>query len=340
MKEDGFSDAQLERIEGFFEFVHERHNIWKQRVELRQPPPWTGDEILSQWRFTNIFRELDRGTIWAQRNIIAKWRAGSLSTPRRPEECFAEYRIREVADLIWYLGVYRFVNRVETFESLVLPTMHPEEVLNFIDGCGKLLESGKKVFTGAHQLFPVKKGATHLQQLHHNLLSLTECSRTLARAALQCGDVPTQFLPVAMCVDGFGQFRAAEVAKDLAYANINDAFHPDAWISPGPGCMKGVAHIMGWERSTASEAEEIARILRDGQNHFMTAETFTRGPGNQEISLCNIEHALCEYFKYERCWAGGFRPKGGYYRHSALWAVDPLLYDMAGKPWALFPRAR
>lgn len=43
-------------------FINERLSIWKKKV-TGEIPPYTQDEILSQYRFCNLFREFDRQTI-------------------------------------------------------------------------------------------------------------------------------------------------------------------------------------------------------------------------------------------------------------------------------------
>src|SRR5271165_5772463 len=40
-------------------WVKERNAIYAARQE-RKPAPWTSDPVLSQYKFTNVFRELDR----------------------------------------------------------------------------------------------------------------------------------------------------------------------------------------------------------------------------------------------------------------------------------------
>jgi alpha-glutamyl/putrescinyl thymine pyrophosphorylase clade 1 len=40
------------------------------KTALREPPPWTNDPILSEYRFTNVFRAADRGSQFAIRHMI------------------------------------------------------------------------------------------------------------------------------------------------------------------------------------------------------------------------------------------------------------------------------
>ena len=50
-------------VKRLFAFANERHMIYRRR-EAGESPPWTADPILCNYRFTNVYRELDRVTIW------------------------------------------------------------------------------------------------------------------------------------------------------------------------------------------------------------------------------------------------------------------------------------
>ena len=83
----------------FWWFVCERQAIWHRRfVELRET--WTDDPILRDCHFTNVYRELDRGTMWFYKQLTAK----RLSAENPPA-------------LLWCSVVYRLVNRLETFDA-------------------------------------------------------------------------------------------------------------------------------------------------------------------------------------------------------------------------------
>ena len=49
-------------VEDFFYWINERHQIYINRWEKNLPKPWTEDPIFQQYKFTNVFRQLDRVT--------------------------------------------------------------------------------------------------------------------------------------------------------------------------------------------------------------------------------------------------------------------------------------
>src|SRR5258706_15228485 len=59
-----------EELKDFWYFVQERHNIYYKRFVKKEPKPWTKDRVLRDYFFTNVYRELDRGSLYLIDNII------------------------------------------------------------------------------------------------------------------------------------------------------------------------------------------------------------------------------------------------------------------------------
>src|SRR5579872_2195532 len=91
----------LEQItaDPFFEFATERHAIYVRRA-AGDPPPWTQDRILQTCRFTNVYRELDKTTVWFRKYVREP-------LANRPEVFLATV-------------LFRWFNRISTGEALFL----------------------------------------------------------------------------------------------------------------------------------------------------------------------------------------------------------------------------
>ena len=68
-------------VKAFFKFMKERHTIYLNR-EAGKPWPWTKDKLLQEYKFCNVFRELDTVTKWINKN----WR---IPYKDHPNLCFA-----------------------------------------------------------------------------------------------------------------------------------------------------------------------------------------------------------------------------------------------------------
>jgi hypothetical protein len=81
----------------FIKFVIARHAIYVARKSKREWP-WTKDPILRQYKFCNIYRELDRVTRW----ISANWRQPNQNDP---DFWFAAFLARRCINLLATLSV-------------------------------------------------------------------------------------------------------------------------------------------------------------------------------------------------------------------------------------------
>ncbi len=93
-------EVNIDNLRLLFYLIFERQEIWYKRFVLKEPAPWTQDEILRDYKFTNAYRELDRASQWLIKNVFSQ---NQLSIP----------------DLIWRIIIFRFFNQPDTFD-------HPE----------------------------------------------------------------------------------------------------------------------------------------------------------------------------------------------------------------------
>ena len=80
----------------FFELMYERQLIWKRRFIDKKERPWTNNKIFQDYKFTNVYRELDRNSQWQIKNILL-------------DETLS------LKNLVWKMMVFRFFNNPETF---------------------------------------------------------------------------------------------------------------------------------------------------------------------------------------------------------------------------------
>jgi len=57
-------------FEIFWQYINQRHIIYKKKTIQKLSPPWTENKILNEYKFTNVFRDLDPGTKYVIDKII------------------------------------------------------------------------------------------------------------------------------------------------------------------------------------------------------------------------------------------------------------------------------
>ena len=117
----------MDEVGGFFYWINERHAIYMAKAEGK-PRPWTTDPILSHYKFTNPFRELDRTTVWMRQNLTN--------------------RGADMGEMIFNCCVFRMFGTIEMSKELGwLSEWRP----NMVKAVARdRLNRGLKVFTGAY----------------------------------------------------------------------------------------------------------------------------------------------------------------------------------------------
>lgn len=260
----------------FFRFVAEREEIRYRRFELKQPPPWTEDPILAAYKFTNIYREYDRGTLCSIRNVI------------QPNE-------DDPTQLLFQTIAYRCCNRIESIEKVGLPDWRNFNPQDF----ASRVEAVEGSFTGSAYRIRSVEGHTRKEAYCDMVLvahsQIKELSRFVRRA------VSLKLAWGQLCrLPNVGGFLGFEIVSDLLYSKTfwRPPFTENDFVFCGPGAEGGIQAI--WpEAGSQYQFQEKLRWLTENQKTYLS-ENFKGKP----ISLANMEQAMCEWRKYLNLEAG------------------------------------
>lgn len=271
----------------FFATAVKRHGIWRAR-KAGLSWPWTDDEIFSRYKFTNVFRELDAGTL-ALRKMVLRTMG--------PTECPSPGLI--IFNVAWY----RMLNRAEHATSVGFST-------NYDDLCVMLNRRklmGDKIFTGCHM---------HSGDLADNLKAIGAIWRDREKLAGICADAGRLrhiFDYLKSHYAHVGPFIAYEIVTDLRhYPVLWPNTHPDdfnTWANVGPGSKRGMERL--GMPPTLSSMSSILEAAWD-RSKGTCLEPHVRGDDLLAFELREVEHWLCEFDKYERARTGQGKPKQVY----------------------------
>lgn len=96
----------MDKIQAFFKFIYDRQEVWYKRNVLKQSAPWTQDDVLGQFRFCNVYRELDGGTL-----AISQYLTDSSLAPQQK---------------LFNIIAYCFFNRRDTINTLFGGLLNPD----------------------------------------------------------------------------------------------------------------------------------------------------------------------------------------------------------------------
>ena len=264
------------RVNDFNNFMRERHQIFINKEIHNEPYPWSDDAILTEYSFCNVYRELDRVTIWIREN----WREPYADHPNLP---FA-------------MAVARQINWPDTLEEIGFPEeWRPDHVKTIMQD---RMARKDKVYTGAYMLTGTL-GGTKIEQTIDKILTPLYANFPCDFSSLE--NSWKSFLPYA----GFSDFMSYEVVTDLRHTKWLDKA-PDimTWANPGPGAMRGLNRIFGRPLDSKQKKPLFIQEMRD------LLAILNNRP--LPLEMRDIEHCLCEFDKYERTRLGQGRPRSRY----------------------------
>lgn len=276
-------------------FVGQRQRVWHRRHVLRLPPPWTDDAAIRDWRFTNLQREVDRGTVYLIRMLDAR-----ADAPLRTK----------IANAM----LYRWINNWETWEECFGWLSNPDDLRRGFEAMRERRRRGNRVFTSAW-VVPTCHDGDPIRNLERSIVSSWSSA-----AALAAPSMPALF-------EGIRAFRQVgpmigwQMALDVAY--LRDDLDDDTWV-PEPYASTSSSGSAGGARLVdpgAAPKDTLTR-LRATQEEWLPEDwAEIRWDRKPVLSLADIEHTLCEFRKWMGIRAGGNGKRR--YRHDPrLWRLQ------------------
>lgn len=267
------SQIKIEPFERFAKFIIDRENV-RIRRKTHEVGPWTKNKILHGYHFTNVRREDDK----VSKYLLGVW--------------YPEIKGDSNPHLWGAIMIARFINSPESLEA-VKQEVKARDYTAAKNKLAVMMAEGKTVFRSAY-LQPEIKGFTRLEKIFEVLLP------KIIKA-----DIPISSLEAAVekicSIKYFGEFMAGQIVMDAIHV-IDSADEPNSWAdcftyAPiGPGSVRGLNRL---------REKELTRKLKRPQYETEIAELHTCQDMWKWRAL-DLEHALCEWDKYERLlWGQG-----------------------------------
>ena len=275
-----------QELRTFFTFVYERHSIWHRRNVLGQPWPWTDNRVLRTNKFTNVYRELDPGTIFCKEQILER---------------------NELAhDIIFNVMMYRLMCSIPTYGSYGFHRLEDFDEADFDDHLRDIYNSGTPVFGNAYLISPYSSMGSEYKfrnvsrlfgQIHRDF-------ETFYGHFIEAPSFKAAF-KVINSLYGMGPFLAYQVMVDLTYplrrlgGTPLVQFSQNDWAKLGPGAQRGFSRLS----NTHNQLQGLIWLYDHQRSRF--AEYGLDFPwlldekGDiVEISLANFQNCCCEFHKY------------------------------------------
>lgn len=274
------------RVDELSRFIVERQSIYNRRARGERKP-WTKDVILRDYRFCNVFRELDTETRWIKLN----WR-----DPNSDD-----------ADLWLSMLVARYVNWHPTLEAIGYPKRfdlyYMRRALRTIN---KLIDSGAKVWTGAYMVTTHKHAMQKPEYIFNVVLNGAYARRDIVRPRV--GDSLHQFAARLATCPGVGPFMVGQVVADVKQAHgsvLHGASDWDTWCVMGMGSRRGMNRVLSLDHDTPMKEHDF-------RDHMDVLRPLVLKATGLHMDAQDLQNCLCEWDKYERTRLKQGRPRNRY----------------------------
>jgi hypothetical protein len=300
------------RTEDFYAFMRAREAL-RLRKASGSPWPWSDDEILNTYKFTNVNREHDRTTMWMREHWTDPHKNGGPATQLFNCALFRYFGTMEFAKVIGY--------------QLDWNPTHAVRVKNL---ARQKLEQGEKVFTGAYVITNQGISAPKYEVVvDHFLTPFWEACPSLVMIAQNTNSWEKVIHSMGL-LKGFGGtgFMAKEVLLDAMHCTgIFPNGQPadfNTWCPLGPGARRGLNRVLGRYTDASMKKtvqldfmKELYRLSGFPPDAGMYSSSLWPTEfvedGAVELDLHTIQFQLCEFDKYERTRLGEGRPRSKYH---------------------------
>jgi len=267
----------------YWRFAAERQDIFFSRAE-GHPPPWTKDEILTTYKFTNAYRASDRVSQYLIRRVIYR-----ADLPASHEEtCFR-------------VMLFKLFNKIETWEMLERKlgalTWRTFDFKRYDKVLADAMAAGQRIYSAAY-IMP-SAGSLGYDRKHRNHLALIE--------RMMSDGLPRKIAAAKRMQDGFelllgypslGDFLAYQYITDLNYSELTDFSEMD-FVVAGPGALDGISKCFA--DTAGLNPPEIIRFMADRQEaEFERLGLKFRSLWGRRLQLIDCQNLFCEVSKYSR----------------------------------------
>lgn len=270
----------------YFYFMQERMNIFWRKYEGRNAGNLTTDPIMKTYKFTNVYRALDRVSQYLIQNVIYK--DINRYTPE---------------DTLLRILVFKIFNKIETWEYLE-HTLPPLTVKNFnVTQISEVLTSRKElvpIFSNAYMMTGTHKLYNHLKYKHEKWLAMVKeefTGKNVIGKLLKAKSLEEVYLELRGC-SFLGSFLAYQYAIDFNYSPYLN-FSENSFVKAGIGAIRGIKKCFtsygeNYEAAIYYTFEHLDELRRKyGFTKFLPLPS-------HEPTLIDLQNCFCETDKYLR----------------------------------------
>lgn len=265
----------------YWTFAYKRQEVFFNR--LRNNSVAHNDNIISKYKFTNVYRACDRVSQYLIKNVIY---SGGFTTK----------------DLFLRIILFKLFNRIETWElleqkfgTICESSFSVKHFCQFLDN---EMNNGRVLYSNAYMMASGCSEFDVTRKHHAHMLLIEKMMRD---------DLPNQIQDCVTMRLGYdlllsypliGKFLAYQYITDINYSELT-SFSEREFTMPGPGARDGIRKCF---KSLGGITEtELIKILTDRQEYeFERLGLDFKYIGGRRLQCIDIQNVFCETDKYSR----------------------------------------
>ncbi|PKH64361.1 hypothetical protein CXF61_11895, partial [Psychrobacter sp. 4Dc] len=270
----------------YFYFIQERMNIFWNKYEENYP--LTRDPTLQSYKFTNVYRAMDRVSQYLIKNVIYS------------DEKFSD------KDVLFRIIVFKIFNKFETWEYLEseIGEISLENFnLKHINNALLARKVSNPIFNNAYMMTGTHSLYNHLNYKHEKWLQMVKdelIGQSVIDKIIDATSLSDTFDHLRGC-SFIGDFLAYQYAIDMNYSNVIN-FSEDSFVKAGIGSIRGIKKCFGNASSASYSNEDIIKFTQENFEYYQTKfdfdefkPLFGRAP-----TLIDLQNCFCETDKLLR----------------------------------------
>jgi len=266
----------------YWKFAAERQNVFFKRFN-GESYPWTKDNVLTQYKFTNVYRATDRVSQYLIKNVIYK---GS----QKPEEIF------------FRLILFKIFNRISTWEVLESEfgriSFKDYSFKQYDKVLSEVMQHKIPIYSAAY-IMASGQSKFGYERKHQNHLRLIELMiKDKVPHKLQNCKSMSEAYALLHSYPAIGDFLAYQYVTDINYSTLTN-FTEMEFVKAGPGAKDGIAKC--FKDFGGYSFEDIIQLMAENQEQeFDRLNLNFKNLWGRNLQLIDCQNIFCEVGKYAR----------------------------------------
>ena len=304
-------------LDAFWYLAAERQNIFFRRLDGGQKP-YTNDDVLLKYSFTNSFRASDRVSQYLIKNVI-------YSGDASPEE------------VLFRILFFKFFNSIETWESINRKleeiSCHAYSYNRYDKALVEVKKENRTIYSPAY-IIPSGSSYFGSSFKHQNNLRLIELmfDRDIL-GQLQNSKSLENVYNIFLSFPSIGPFLAFQYTIDVNYSELIN-FNESEFVVAGPGAVSGIRKCFG--NISDKNEQLIMKLVENQDEEFKKRNIDFKNLWGRKLQPIDIQNLFCEVDKYCRAKHPSILGVGGRTRIKRKFVSNKLLPEVWYPPkWGI-----